>query len=1310
LHIENLEARLALSGVVINEFVASNGYSLVDENGDSSDWIELYNSGSQTVNLDGWHLTDNAGDLTKWRLPAVNLNAGSYFVLFASGKNRAVAGGELHTNFSLSVDGEYLALVKPDGTSVATEFSPAFPNQYRDVSYGIADIYEGGVFVGQDWRYFLAPTPNAPNGEGVMGVIAPVETSVAHGFFQSPFFLELQSASPNAEIYYTYDGSIPSPENSAAISYQDAIRIDRTTVFRAAAYRDDFGLSPVTTQTYVFLEDVLTQTIDRNNPANNPFGLDYVAPWTGLAGDFNMDPSVVSTWDDFNPQNDDYGIRQSLQSLPTMSIVMAHNDLWSYSDGIYVHAEEQGLEWRRPGSIEYLNPSTGENWQHNVGVQIHGGSGRNPWHNKKHSFRLIFNPDFDGPGRLNFPLFDQSSFADINTVVLKAANQDSFPTRTITGYISPLAATYIRDQWMMETARAMGHLAPQFTYVHLYVNGLYWGVYSAMERIDDAMVASHLGGQREDWDIIKPFGETIGSDQVWNEMFEIVEQIPANSPSMADAIYFRLQGLNPDGTRNSEYPVYLDMESLIDYLLLHYYAGSQEWVGQNHAYVRNRVDPGSGFKFIPWDQDCALLEYDRDLTSHEGNDNAQGLSYLLRRSPEFRMRMADRMNLNLSNEGALTDIQNAERWQKLADQIEESIVGESARWGDAREGESVLIRWEDPPVILPTVTIDHWRDAVNAVDGGWAERRSNLVARLPYAFLSPPLMSQFGGVVEWGFELSLCKPEGSSAGAKLYYMLDGGDPRMIGGGINPNALEYTSPICLTDDTRITARLLDGASWSAIVDATFDVATPPPNWLAGDYDNTGRVESHDYDFWRQSYGQSLAPYSGADGNGDGVVDTADYVVWRKNLGATRPTERLAGDYDNTGTVDSQDYALWMQTYGQSMAPNTGADGNGDGFVDTADYVVWRKNLGSTTEIDPDYSFDFIGQTYTENFDTFRGTEATLPDYFTIAVVSGTDIYRSTFDATIDAASSFTGIKAATSDGSDYSLAWRESTGAAELDDTRMLLTFTNNTGEAIVGFNVSYDVEAWVNGRRDNQLRFKYDVYADSDEAQAAEGRQAFETDIFATMTPHHPPIAANGDQFVLDGKETANRVAVSGYVDLTTLLLDENNPGAGVFGALLPGRTAYFRWQISNGALIDGNRSALGIDNIRITALSQALAASGGLAPTTESPSSPFGSMFENAMVDPIAHIAALDLALIDWSPTESLHTVSSRRLLDRQSSFDSSPSNSLLIMELQDNDATGRNPYGVQEEDLSGGTSDGHDEFLAELATTFGVPVLEDL
>jgi hypothetical protein len=166
-------------------------------------------------------------------------------------------------------------------------------------------------------------------------------------------------------------------------------------------------------------------------------------------------------------------------------------------------------------------------------------------------------------------------------------------------------------------------------------------------------------------------------------------------------------------------------------------------------------------------------------------------------------------------------------------------------------------------------------------------------------------------------------------------------------------------------------------------------------------------------------------------------------------------------------------------------------------------------------------------------------------------------------------------------------------------------FTNNTGQPIAGFDVGYDVEAWVNGRRDNQVRFKYDVYADSVESQAAEGRNAFETDIFATLNPNHTPIATNGEQFVLDGKSAANRVSVTGYVDLATLLKDETNPQFGFFGALMPGETAYFRWQISNGQLTDGNRSALGIDNVSITALAAATGG-GGLSASSADRSAAF--------------------------------------------------------------------------------------------------------
>src|SRR3989440_10434674 len=123
--------------VIISEFMASNSRTLADQDGDYSDWIELHNETAAPVNLGGWSLTDDAADLMKWRFPATNLFANGYLVLFASGKNRAVAGSQLHTSFSLSANGEYLALVKPDGATIASEYAPQFPEQFQDISYGI---------------------------------------------------------------------------------------------------------------------------------------------------------------------------------------------------------------------------------------------------------------------------------------------------------------------------------------------------------------------------------------------------------------------------------------------------------------------------------------------------------------------------------------------------------------------------------------------------------------------------------------------------------------------------------------------------------------------------------------------------------------------------------------------------------------------------------------------------------------------------------------------------------------------------------------------------------------------------------------------------------------------------------------------------------------------------------------------------------------------------------------------------------------------------------------------------------------------
>lgn len=118
--------------MILTEFVADNDSSLLDEDGDASDWIEIFNGSPDTVNLTNWSLTDDSDDLEKWKFPSVDLLPGEFLVVFASGKNRATAGATLHTNFGLNNGGDYVALVEPDGVTIATEYGAVgtdFPKQ-----------------------------------------------------------------------------------------------------------------------------------------------------------------------------------------------------------------------------------------------------------------------------------------------------------------------------------------------------------------------------------------------------------------------------------------------------------------------------------------------------------------------------------------------------------------------------------------------------------------------------------------------------------------------------------------------------------------------------------------------------------------------------------------------------------------------------------------------------------------------------------------------------------------------------------------------------------------------------------------------------------------------------------------------------------------------------------------------------------------------------------------------------------------------------------------------------------------------------
>ena len=173
---ESLETRqLLASDLVISEFMAVNDSSIVDSDGDHSDWIEIHNPTSESKELEGWFLTDRANDLDKWEFPAVVIDPGDQLIVFASNKNRI--GAELHTNFKLSGSGEYLALVRPDSITVVTEFDP-FPKQLSDVAYGLG-LDDAGVIDPTKMRYFPTPTPNAANAFGVFE-LGPIIDGVQH--------------------------------------------------------------------------------------------------------------------------------------------------------------------------------------------------------------------------------------------------------------------------------------------------------------------------------------------------------------------------------------------------------------------------------------------------------------------------------------------------------------------------------------------------------------------------------------------------------------------------------------------------------------------------------------------------------------------------------------------------------------------------------------------------------------------------------------------------------------------------------------------------------------------------------------------------------------------------------------------------------------------------------------------------------------------------------------------------------------------------------------------------------------------------
>ena len=244
--------------IVISEFMASNSSTAVagQPAGQFHDWIEIQNRSTGSVNLVGWHLTDDEGVPFKWTFPNTTIPAGGYKIVFASGNNTPTNGVN-HTNFALASGGGHLALVRPD-LSVASSYD--YLDQFSDISYGFLDS-------SGNRSHLSSATPGSSNVDTEYLYVRDPAFSHQRGHYSAPFSVTLSTTTPSATIRYTTDGSEPAATGNGS-TYASPIGITTTTVLRVRAFRSGYASSNIDTQTYIFPEAVTTQTAPPGYPTN----------------------------------------------------------------------------------------------------------------------------------------------------------------------------------------------------------------------------------------------------------------------------------------------------------------------------------------------------------------------------------------------------------------------------------------------------------------------------------------------------------------------------------------------------------------------------------------------------------------------------------------------------------------------------------------------------------------------------------------------------------------------------------------------------------------------------------------------------------------------------------------------------------------------------------------------------------------------------------------------------------------------------------------------------------------------------------
>jgi hypothetical protein len=703
--------------------------------------------------------------------------------------------------------------------------------------------------------------------------------SEQRGFYTDTFSLKISSDPEGGIIRYTLDGT--NPQNSATVIQVQSparIKIDPESqegnraqnpgvVVRACSQNNGYTFSDVETHTFLFVNRVKDLSPDETKPGPNWPEQTRTGQWI----DYGMDPDVTSDirYADL--------IDDALMDIPTISLVTNLNNLFNPDSGIWVNANMHGPEWERFCSIELLNPDGSEGFQVNAGMRIRGGWSRHPY-NPKHAFRLFFREKY-GDAKLIYPLFENEGVSEFDKIDLRTSQNYSW---SYSGEFEGAYATMTKDVFSRDLQREMGKPYTRSRYYHLYINGVYWGLFQTQERSEARYAQSYFGGDNEDYDVIKPnitsdyqetgIEATDGSLDSWEDVWQ-----DTKTGFGSNSVYFKIQGKNTDGSRNPEYANLVDIENLIDYMFIIFFTGNFDsptnvWWQNKHPknfYCIYNRESNEGYKFFIHDAEHTLNTvagfgpgtvglYENRVNLGFRTDgyqmtcsqfikfHPQWLHFRLASNEEFKMLMADRIYELFFNAGLMTPDKTTELFLSRTKEIEMAIIAESARWGDAQHHPA---RTKD----------DDWQFAVDdIVDNYFPYRTEIVIDQLKevgwYPDIDPPVFSseitEDIQNVTAGFKFKIINPNNDGS---IIYTTNGTDPRKIGGNESKTATNGDDEVEITINysTVVKARIKNGSTWSAIDEVFLVTADDKSNLKVTEihyhpFDGAG-IDNTEYEF-------------------------------------------------------------------------------------------------------------------------------------------------------------------------------------------------------------------------------------------------------------------------------------------------------------------------------------------------------------------------------------------------------------------------------------------------------------------------------